>query len=323
MNRFWTHRETALAVMLVALMLYARSVEPAFVTVRTQTLLAGHMWELALVALPMLLIIITGGIDLSVGAMIALAAVTLGLLHERGAPIAVACAGCIAAGGLMGWLNGKLMTVFRVHPLIVTLATMAAFRGIAEGLSSARAISGYPDGFLAISTKTFLGLTGPGWLFVVLLVGSYYLLTRSIAGRWLIALGTEERATRFSGIPVDRLKTWLYAASGAVCGLAAIVLVSRNNTAKADLAVGMELEAITVVVLGGANINGGSGSIAGTVLALLLVHQTREFVSWHWKQSEIILIVMGVLLLASVAIQRLMEARNRVASASVGGTTHA
>ncbi|MBV6457912.1 MAG: Autoinducer 2 import system permease protein LsrD [Fimbriimonadaceae bacterium] len=323
MSKGWTHRDTGLAILLVGLLLYARSVEPNFVTLRTQTLLAGHIWELALICLPMLLIIVTGGIDLSVGAMVALAAVTLGLLHERGLPVAVACAAAVVAGGLMGWINGRLIGGLRVHPLIVTLATMAAFRGVAEGLSRARAISGYPDGFLRMSTKTFLGLTGPGWLFVAILILAGYVLTRSVMGRWLIALGTEERATRFSGIPVDRLKTWLYTACGAVCGLAAIILVSRNNTAKADLAVGMELEAITVVVLGGANINGGSGSIAGTVLALFLVHLTREFVSWHWKQSEIILIVMGALLLGSVAFQRLIESRNRVASAKAGGTTHA
>lgn len=303
-------REFALLGLLVGLLLYARAVDPTFVTLRAQGFLAPHIWELAIVALPMLLIVISGGIDLSVGSMVALCSITLGLLFEAGLNPFLAAALAIATGALLGAGNGWFIAKLRVHPLIVTLASLAAYRGIAEGLSAARPISGYPEAFLGLAKGPL-----PALLFVVLAAATALFLHRTVPGRWVFALGTNETATVFSGIPVRRLKMSLYAWSGLCCGIAAVLMVSRNNTAKADMGGGMELEAITAVVLGGASIQGGIGSVIGVVLGLALIHQTREFVSWHWKQNELNLIVIGGLLLLSVLVQRLFE-RNRVGSRS-------
>lgn len=293
-------REATLFVVLVALLAVAAVYEPRFVTLKTQTLLAAHSWELAIVAVPMLLIIIAGGIDLSVGSMVALSAVTLGLLHERGWPIAASVSVAVLVGAMAGAVNGWLIARTRVHPLLITLGSMAAFRGIAEGISLARPLSGYPEGLLALSA----GMT-PMLVFVGSAGLAHGLLTRLRLGRWIVANGTDETVSRFSKTPVDRIKVLLYTLSGLACGVAGVLLVARNNTAKADVGLGMELEAITAVVLGGASIEGGRGRVLGLVLGLALIHETRQFVSWHWRQSELNLLVIGGLLIVAVLFDRL------------------
>ena len=300
-------RELVLLLLLIGVLVMAGVLEPRFVTLRSQTLLASHLWELAIVAVPMLLIIMIGGIDLSVGAMVALCSIVFGLSFEQGVPIPLGAAMAICAGLLLGSANGWFVAHLRVHPLIVTLATMAAFRGIAEGISLARPISGYPQSFLDLSQGNLAGIPVPMLLFAFLAVFAWFILAKLRIGRWIIAIGTQETVARFSGIPVDRMKVALYALSGVVCGLAALLMVARNNTAKADLGMGMELEAITAVVLGGASIDGGKGKVLGLVLGLLLIHETREFVSWHWRQNELNLIVMGILLIGALAIERMLK----------------
>ncbi len=302
-NLRWS-RELTLVVLLLCLFGAASILEPKFVTMRAQALLATHLWELALVAIPMLLIVITAGIDLSVGSIVALSAVSFGLMFERNVPPVVAVGLTVLVGTVLGSLNGWFVTKMKVHPLLVTLATLAAFRGMAEGISTARAISGYPDWLL----NALQGPT-PIVLFALVATGTHLVMTQTYFGRWVVAIGTEENVSRFSRIPVDRVKQWLYGFSGLVCGIAAVLLVARNNTAKADMATGLELEAITAVVLGGASIHGGKGRVTGLVLGLLLIHETREFVSWHWKQNELSLIVIGSLLILTVLLENIAERR--------------
>jgi rhamnose transport system permease protein len=297
-------RSAVLLLLIVLLFAFAAWQEPKFLTTHSQLLLASHLWELAVVSVPMLLIIMIGGIDLSIGAIVALASVVLGLCYERWGSAPVGALLAILTGLGLGFANGWFVAKIKVHPLIVTLATMATFRGIAEGISLARPISGYPAGFLTLSSGRLLGVPYPALVFIVMAAGSWFILRWTHLGRWIVAIGTEETVARFSKIPVDRVKLLLYGLSGLACGLAATLLVARNNTAKADLGMGLELEAITAVVLGGASIEGGKGSVSGVVLALLLIHELREFVSWHWKQSELNLIVLGVLLIAALLIER-------------------
>lgn len=306
-------REVTLAVLLLALMVAAWRLEPSFVTLRAQSLLSTHVWELAIVALPMLFIVIAGGIDLSVGSIFALSAVSMGLLFERGMPVWLAALASVVAGAILGLKNGWLVGKYRVHPLLVTLGTMAAFRGIAEGLSLACPLSGYPDSFQKLLNSAPLGLPLAGWTFLVLAGLAAFVAGRTVFGRWVIALGRNERATFFSKIPVARLQILLFTFCGIACGLAAVFSVARNNTAKADMGAGLELEAITAVVLGGAKIEGGSGSVIGLLLGLALIHETKEFVSWHWKQSELNLIVIGALLIGSVIVQKVFDRPGRPA----------
>ena len=311
MSRTGIH-ELVLAALLAALGLYAAIVEPTFLSLRAQALLSTHVWELAIVAVPMLLIVIAGGIDLSVGATLALCAVALGLLVERGVPTGAAVPIAVALGAVLGWLNGLLVARLKVHPLIITLATMAAYRGVAEGISLGRPLSGYPDAFLQIAEGRLMGVPIPGLVFGVFALIAGFGLSKGVLGRQIYAIGQGERAARFSGIPVERVKSLLYTLSGLACGVAAVLLVARNNTAKADLGMGLELEAVTCVVLGGARIEGGTGNVLGLALGVLVIHETREFVSWHWKQSELNLVVLGCVLLVSVLARRLWASGREV-----------
>lgn len=306
---YW--HEAGLCLLLGALLLVAWRLDPAFLSLPTQVELSTHVWELALLAIPMTAIIITAGIDLSVGSTMALCAVVLGLTYEAGASPWVGAVLALAAGTAAGALNGVFVAWVRVHPLIVTLATLSAFRGVAEGISLGRPISGFPESFAVIGRGDLLGLPIPGVLFAVAALAAAVTLSRTALGRALYAIGHNETACRFSGIAVDRIKLLLYALSGAAAGLAATIFVARRNTAKADVGTGIELDVITAVVLGGTSIFGGRGRIPGTLLGVLLIHETREFVSWRWNKDEWNLIVIGVLLVLSVLLNALLSPRGK------------
>ena len=309
MKRCW--HEMILGGLLLALLLVAGRLESGFLKPVTQLELSTHVWELALIALPMTLIIVTAGIDLSVGSTMALCAVVLGLTYEAHVPIWWCAVFAILTGVAAGALNGVFVAKVKVHPLIVTLATLSAYRGIAEGLSLGRPISGFPDHFAWIGQGTLGGLPIPSIIFAIAVVVFGVLLAWSVAGRALYAMGHNEKASRYSGLPVDGLKMLIYSLSGAMAGLAAVLFVARRNTAKADVGTGMELDVITAVVLGGTSIFGGRGRIVGTVLGVLLIHETREFVSWRWNNDELILVVVGALLILAVLINSAVMGRRR------------
>jgi rhamnose transport system permease protein len=291
-----------LGVLLALVFALARALDPAFLAVDTQTELLTHVWETALLAVPMTLLIMSGGIDLSVGSIMALSAVVLGMVFTAGAPIFLAALLAVLTGLACGLLNGVFVARVRVHPLLVTLATLAAFRGIAEGLSRAQPVSGFPPGFASL-----LGTGNAGaFCFAAALVLAAVVLSRTALGLTIRAVGFNETAARFSGLPVARVKMLLYALSGLAAGLAAVLFVARRNTAKADIGQGIELDVIAMVVLGGTSIFGGRGSVWGTLLGVLLIHETREFVGWHWNRDELNLIVLGALLIVSVLLNRFL-----------------
>jgi rhamnose transport system permease protein len=305
--RYW--HELVLGALLTGLLIAASLADPAFLSISVQMELSTHIWELALLALPMTLIIVSGGIDLSVGAMMALSAVILGLSYEAGLSPWIGALLAMLTGVVAGAINGAFVAWVRVHPLIVTLATLAAYRGMAEGISLARPISGFPESFAVVGRGNIAGLPIPGAIFAAAALWAALVLGRTSFGRSLYAIGSNEAAARFSGVPVARLKMWIYTVSGAAAGLAAVLFVARRNTAKADIGAGMELDVITAVVLGGTSIYGGRGRILGTLLGVLLIHETREFVSWRWEKDELNLIVIGVLLIVSVLLNSIFSRR--------------
>jgi rhamnose transport system permease protein len=297
--------QVVLGVLLVALFALALRLDPAFVTRGVQLELSTHAVELALLSLPMTLIMISGGIDLSIGSIMALAAVVLGLLFEAGAPMWVAAGAAVAAGGAAGAVNGVFVAFVRVHPLIVTLASLALYRGLAEGISQGRPISGFSAGYLRLGNALVSGVPVSVLLVLAAAGATALLKARTVDGFRIQAIGDNERAARYAGIPVDRVKCALYTMSGVAGGIAAVLFVARRNTAKADLGLGIELEVITAVVLGGTSITGGRGSVLGTILGVALIHEVREFVSWHWEQDELILMVIGGILIGSVLLNTL------------------
>src|SRR5574337_1233360 len=223
------------------------------------------MAEIGLIALPMTFVIVTGGIDLSVGVIVGLCAIVLGYSWKNlGFPLPLAIVFALFVGALAGLVNGLVITRIKVPPLIMTIATLALYRGLAEGVSQARSVRGYPDWFYFLGQGDVFGVPAQLLILIVLTVIAGVALDRTTFGRALYAIGANETAARFSALNVDRAKLIIYTLSGLASGLAAFVLVSRVTTTRMDMGLGYELDVIAAVVLGGASIFGGSGTIWGT-----------------------------------------------------------
>ena len=307
LRRFPYWHELVLGLLLLALLMVAGIIKPEFLNLRGQLLLSRHLWEFALLALPMTLIILTGGIDLSIGSAMGMCAVAFGICHGHTESLLLSCLVCLLIGTAGGSLNGWLVSRLNIHPLIVTLATYAAFRGLAEGASQGQSYSQFGQSFSQLARGMWWGIPIPAYLFTLLASGCAVYLSQTPGGRYLYAIGHNEQAARYSGVPVRRIKFRLYAFSGLMAGLATIIYVSRFDTAKADAGAGFELDVITAVVVGGASIYGGRGNIGGTVLGLLLIHETRQFVSRQWQVEELKSIVIGTLLIGSLLLYRFVR----------------
>lgn len=301
--------ECLLAALMSILLALAWWLDPDFVAPATQLALSSHIVELALVAIPMTLIIVTGGIDLSVGSTMALSSVVMGLAFDAGAPFPLVCTSALLTGTLAGLLNGLFIARLSIHPLIVTLATLAAYRGLAEGLSKGRPFSGFPEGFLAIGSGDWLQVPILVWLLLLLLLLSALIIRRTTIGLWIYAAGGSQTAAHYSGVPVSQLRLALYTLAGAAAGLAAIFFAARFNTAKADVGAGLELSVITAVVLGGTSIFGGRGTLLGAMLGVAIIHEIGQLVSWKWDQQELVQVVTGSILVLAVLVHNIFSRR--------------
>jgi rhamnose transport system permease protein len=264
--------------------------------------------EPGLLALAMTFVIITGGIDLSVGSIMALAAVMTGIAwRDWGLPIG-ACVGVgLLTGAAAGAVNGLIITRLGVPPLMVTLATMASFRGIAIGISGASPVSDFPDSFINIGNSYVpitkdLGVPAQLFIFLALAIVAGILLWRTWLGRQIYAIGHNETAARYAGINASGVKLGVYVASGVISALAAIVAVSRFATAKADAGSGMELLVITACVLGGIDIYGGRGTVIGAVLGVLTISVLGNGLQLADVGSEARAVVTGALLIIAVIL---------------------
>jgi rhamnose transport system substrate-binding protein len=275
--------------------------------------------EIGLLALALTPVIVTGGIDLSVGSMMGLCAVSFGWLwRDAGVPAGWAVLLTLVISLLGGALNGALIARLNVSPLIVTLGTYSLFRGLAEGITmGARNYSGFPGGFLFLGQGYLGGVVPTQTIFlVVAAVGFWLLLHRSVIGRGLYAIGHALEAARYAAIPVKRRVGLVYLLSGLASGVAAIVYVAHLGQAKSDAGTGYELIAITAVVLGGTSIFGGSGSIGGTLLGLIAIVVLQNGLRLSGWPAELAGILTGILLVATIAIERAGK-RTRWAVASV------
>ena len=263
--------------------------------------------ELGLLAVALTPVIVGGGIDLSVGALLGLAAVGTGWLwRDGGLPIWIAAAGGVAVGAAGGALNGLLVTRLRLPPLIVTLGSMSLFRGLAKGLTGGtETYTGLPDDFLMLGQGYVAGVPVQLPVLVLFGVGCWLFLHRTIYGRAVFAIGFSPDGARHAGIPVERRVFTLYLLSGVAAGLAAVVYTAHLGQAKADAGTGYELAAITAVVLGGTSIFGGRGGVAGTVLGLLVIAVLDNGMLLSDLPRELAGATTGILLLATITLDRL------------------
>jgi rhamnose transport system permease protein len=308
MSRYLLRHEAILAVLLVLALAVLAMQSDRFFTVDNLLNQGRLMAEVGLVALAMTFVIVSAGIDLSVGSILGLVAILLGVFWQNlGIPLPLAMVLGVVVGGIAGLLNGIIITRFRVPPLIATLATLALYRGLAEGISQARSVRGYPEWFFVLGQGEVLGVPTQLWIFLACAVVAAIVLGMSTFGRATYATGANIVAARFSGIPVDRTILLIYTASGLISGLAAIIFVSRVSTTRSDMGTGLELDVITAVVLGGTSIFGGRGTIIGTLLGLILMQALKNGLALAGVKGDGTIVVIGLILIATIIISNLVR----------------
>ncbi len=295
-------RELILLGVLILVCVYVGSRSPFFWNMNNLLDMTRHNIEIGMVALMMTLVITTGGIDLSVGSNVAMTSIVTGFSYLAGVPMPLAiCAGLLAAT-LGGLFNGIAIVAGRIPPLIVTLATLALFRGIAMAIGKAERVSTFPDWFAVIGQ----GYIGPVpvqlilFIFLAIIVAVVARLTP--VGAFTDAVGANPIAARFAAVPTPLLLVGLYTATGLMAGIAGVVVTSRYATAKPDVALGFELEAIAAVVLGGTRITGGWGSLSGTILGLLILAVLRYGLQLALVPTVWGTILTGIILIATAAL---------------------
>lgn len=300
--------ETILGLLLILALIVLAFQSDAFFTAGNLLNQGRLMAEVGLVALAMTFVIVTGGIDLSVGSILGLVAILLGVFWQKlGIPLPLAMVLGIVVGGVAGLINGLIITRFGVPPLIATLATLALYRGLAEGISQARSVRGYPEWFFTLGQGEFLGVPVQLWVFALLAVVAAVILGLSTFGRATYAIGSNAVASRFSGLSVDRALLLIYTASGLVAGLAAVIFVSRVSTTRSDMGTGLELDVITAVVLGGTSIFGGRGTIIGTLLGLVLMQALKNGLALAGVKGDGTIVVIGAVLIGTILLSNVFR----------------
>ena len=301
---WWLLRhETMLAAMLLVALIVLGFFNNRFLTPDNLLNQGRLTTEVGLIALPMTYIIITGGIDLSVGSTVGLCAILLGYSWKNfdfALPLAICFS--LLVGAAAGFLNGLAITKVNVPPLIMTIATLALYRGLAEGISQAHSVRGYPEWFYFIGQENLFSVPAQLWLLLIAIVISGIVLDRTTFGRALYAIGNNETAARFSGLPVDRVKLIIYTLSGLMAGLSAFVLVSRVTTTRSDMGIGYELDVIATVVLGGTSIFGGVGTIWGTVVGLAMIQLLKDGLALTGVKGDATIVVIGTVLILSTLV---------------------
>jgi len=295
--------DAAVVVLSVVVLLIASATIENFGTSTNYTFLVLDLLPIALIALPMTFIVITGEIDLSVASMLGLTSAVMGDLWNRGLTIEAIIPLTIGLGALLGAVNGFFVTVLKLPSLPVTIGTLALYRGLAFVVLGDSAVADFPVSYTTWVTGTIGGVV-PNVLVLLLVLALLFgtVLHATAFGRSVYASGANEQAARFSGIRVDHLKLGLYVASGAVSGLAGVLWTFRYSSARADNGVGIELAVVAAVLLGGVSIFGGRGTLPGVLGGVLLLATLQNALRLSDVSNEALNVVTGVLLIFSVLL---------------------
>lgn len=300
--------EAILVAVAIAVFLTNSFLSPHFLNAWNLSDATFNFTEKALIAFAMAMLIIAGDIDLSVASIIALASTAMGLAMTAGADVPVIVLTGLATGLICGAINGFLVAGLGLPSIVVTIGTLSLFRGIAFIVLGDQAFTGYPREF------AYFGQGYVWWvisfelvLFAICALLFYLLLHRSTFGRAVFAIGKNPTAAQFSGIRVARVRFLLFLLTGFMSGLAAVCLTSRLGSTRPSIATGWELEIVTMVVLGGVNILGGSGSIPGVVLAAIIMGMVTFGFGLLNVPGIVMSVFLGALLIAVIALPRLIQ----------------
>lgn len=318
------HKLSALATLALLVAAFAFG-NAAFLSVNNGLTILLQTSVIGILGIGMTMVIITGGIDLSVGSVLALSGTVTGLLVKSGVPVPVAMACGVGVGASCGLVNGLVVTKMRITPFVATLGMMMIARGLALQLTGAAPISqlGQAFGVLGngalfrsverlpngLSRVVFPGIPYPAILLLVVALAAAYLLRRRALGRHLYATGSNEEAARLSGVDVARTKNAAYVMSGALAGLAGNVLMSRLVTAQPNEGVMYELDAIAAAVIGGASLMGGVGTVSGTMIGAFIIGVLRNGLNMGGVSAFIQQIIIGFVVILAVFVDQLRSRR--------------
>lgn len=311
MNRFSSAALSAIRMLpgplvgLILICIVFSYLSPYFLTTRNMLNIFSQVSEIGIMAVGAALVIIIGGIDLSVGAVLAVSLmVNAWLYREFGVPFPLSCLAGLAVGALVGLVNGVLSTYGRIQPFVATLATMSACSGIALFITNGGPITGFPDYFTALTATRILGIPLETILMIAIYLIAAYWLTFRPAGRALYAVGGGEEVARLSGINTQRVKLCVYVIAGVLAAVAGLILGSRLDTAHPTAGASDLLSVIAVVVIGGASLSGGSGGMLGTFVGLLIIGVLRNGMALVNVSPNLQPVVIGVAIIIAVILDR-------------------
>ncbi len=310
---------------LVMLVIVFSATSNAFMSLGNGMTVALQVTSIAYLGLGATCVIITGGIDLSVGSVLALSGVVAAMLVKAGVPVPVGMLGGVIVGAICGAFNGLFVTRMGLPPFIATLGMMLVARGVALQITGARPVSGLGDSFAELGNGSlfrivregadgfpdivFPGIPYPVIIMVVLAVLVAIMLSRTSLGRHIYAVGSNAEAARLSGVNVNRVKLFTYVLSGALAGLTGCVLMSRLVTAQPNEGVMYELDAIASAVIGGTSLMGGVGTISGTAIGAFVIGILRNGLNMNGVSSFIQQIIIGLVILGTVWIDQIRNRR--------------
>ncbi|EPP5772394.1 MULTISPECIES: ribose ABC transporter permease [Vibrio] len=304
-SKEWLIEQKSL-IALLFLVVVVSFLNPNFFTVDNLLNILRQTSVNAIIAVGMTLVILTAGIDLSVGSVLALCGAFAATLVAMEVPVLVAVPTALLAGAALGAISGIIIAKGKVQAFIATLVTMTLLRGVTMVYTDGRPIStGFTDTadtFAWFGTGYALGIPVPVWLMVVVFTGAWYLLNHTRFGRYVYAVGGNESATRLSGINVDRVKIGVYAICGLLAALAGIIVTSRLSSAQPTAGMGYELDAIAAVVLGGTSLMGGKGRIMGTLIGALIIGFLNNALNLLDVSSYYQMIAKAVVILLAVLV---------------------
>ncbi len=303
--------EGNLILILLAVIILLAIFSPTFLTTNNIKNLVRQTSIIGIVAIGMTFVIISGGIDLSVGSILGVSSIISAMMMANGTSIFTAVIVSILACTMLGIINGVIVFDGKVPPFIATLGMMTAARGIVMLMSGARMIAGLPRSFSRFAQLNIAGMPSLFFVWLLVIIATYIITSRTVTGRNLFAFGSNPEAARLSGINIRMLTYFIYGISGFMCSIAGILMTSRLSNGIPTAGTGYELDAIAAAVVGGASLNGGSGTILGTVLGALLIAIIKNGGNLLGINPFILQIAVGFLIVVSVMIDQKRKASGK------------
>lgn len=313
LGRFFLSWESLLFAILVCVVVVNSLLSPYFLDPGNLFDSTLNFTEKAIIAMPMIFVIILGDIDISVASIIALASLFMGMAGAGGASTPILLLIGLGVGTLAGLFNGLIITKFDIPAIAVTLGTMSLYRGISNAVLGDQAYTKFPADFgffgqgYAIADLVPLQLL----IFLFLAIVTVVLRNLTVAGRYAVSIGNNKTAAKFSGVPVDRVRLLVFTLTGFCSGLAAILLTSRVGSTRPDIASGWELDIITTVVLGGVAITGGKGNVFGVIIAIFLLGFLKFGMGVLNVPGKVMNIITGSLLIVAILLPRAVDAARK------------